>query len=154
MDTGLSGRKDLARRCILYRVPVAWWLCALFLAPGVRVPHLLNKYSPLLASVIVGVIWAAWHPDVFLAPVRRAAMFTAGAVALSVVMTVMFLHTRGSVLLATARHASVMPGKEVARISFPGRAEPPDWLRAVVVIALAAIVVLLTGKRLRLRKDA
>ncbi|HEY6371821.1 MAG TPA: CPBP family intramembrane glutamic endopeptidase, partial [Candidatus Sulfotelmatobacter sp.] len=103
---------------------------------GFLLPHLLNKYSPLLASVIVGVIWAAWHPDVFLAPVRRAAMFTAGAGALSVVMTVMFLHTRGSVFLAIARHASVMPEKEVARISFPGTAEPPDWLRAVVVFRL------------------
>jgi hypothetical protein len=46
---------------------------------------------------------------------------------------------------------SVMPGKDIARISFPAAREPPDWLRAVVVIALAVIVVVITGPRLRPR---
>ncbi len=68
-------------------------------------------------------------------------------------MTVLFLHTRGSVLLSIAMHGSVLPGKDVARISFPASAEPPDWLRALVLIVVAIIVVVIAGKRLTLRMD-
>jgi len=198
-ESGLSGVKELGRRCVLYRVPVAWWLYALFLALGVHtaatviygavhgrigpirpmelfhqwwlfyifvfglfqgplaeelgwrgflLPRVLSKHSPLVASVIVGLVWAAWHIEVFFSPLPTLALFTASAVALSILMTVLFLHTRGSVLLAIVMHGSVMPGKDIARISFPAAQEPPDWLRAVVVITLAVIVVAITGKRL------
>ena len=49
-------------------------------------------------------------------------------------MTVMFLHARGSVLLAIVMHWSIVPGKEIARISFSAAPEPPDWLRAGVFL--------------------
>jgi membrane protease YdiL (CAAX protease family) len=138
-----------------------WWLFyvfafGLFQGPlaeelgwrGFLLPRLLSKYSPLLASVILGLVWAAWHINMFFSPISTLVLFTASAVALSILMTVMFLYTRGSVLLAIVMHWSVMPGKEIARISFPAAPEPPDWLRAVVVIALAAVVVVITGERL------
>jgi len=199
IENGRSGLKDLARRCMLYRVPVAWWLYALFLALGVHavatviygavhgrvgpikpmelfrqwwlfymflfglfqgplaeelgwrgflLPRLLNQYSPLGASVILGLVWAAWHINVFFSPISTLALFTASAVALSILMTVLFLHTRGSVLLAIVMHWSVMPGKDIARITFPPGQEPPDWLRAVVVITLVVIIVAVTGGKL------
>jgi hypothetical protein len=80
-------------------------------------------------------------------------LFTASTVALSILMTVLFLHTRGSVLLAIVMHGSVMPGKDIARLWFPVAAEAPDWLRAVVVIVVAAGVVGIARKRLTLRTD-
>jgi hypothetical protein len=64
-------------------------------------------------------------------------------------MTVLFLHTHGSVLLAIVIHASVMPGKEIAKISLPAAPEPPDWLRAVLVITVAVVIVAITRGRLR-----
>jgi membrane protease YdiL (CAAX protease family) len=204
VESGLSGVKDLARRCVLYRVSIAWWLYALFLALGVHVaatviygtvhrqigpvrplelfhewwlfylfafalfqgplaeelgwrgfllPRLLQKYSPLLASVILGLIWAAWHINMFSSPPRSFAVFTASAVAVSILMTVLFLHTRGSILLAIVMHGSVLPGKEIAGISFPAAVEPPDRLRAVVVIVVAVIVVGIARKRMTRRMD-
>jgi membrane protease YdiL (CAAX protease family) len=205
VETGLPGVKDLARRCALYRVSVAWWLYALFLPIGVHMvaiviygamhgrvrpirpmelfhqwwlffvfafglfqgplaeelgwrgfllPRLLTRYSPLLASTILGIVWAAWHPDILLYPIAATTLFTASAVALSALMTVLFLNTRGSVLLAIAMHGSVLPGKEIAKISFPAAPEPPDWLRALVVVALAVIVVGITRKQMTLQKAA
>jgi len=202
IEAGRSGIKEMAHRCVLYRVSIAWWFYALFLALGVHVvatvvygavhgrvgpvrplelfhqwwllyvfafglfegplaeelgwrgfllPRLLRNYSPFLASVILGVVWAAWHINMFSSPLSWLALFTASAVALSILMTVLFLHTRGSVLLAIVMHGSVMPGKEIASISFPAAPEPPDWLRAVVVITAAVMVVGITGKRLTLR---
>jgi hypothetical protein len=184
---------------VLYRVPVAWWLYALFLTLAVHVvatviygtvhgrvgpvspmelfhqwwlfyifvfglfqgplaeelawrgfllPRLLDKCSLLEASVILGLVWAAWHINVFFSPISTWALFTASAVALSILMTVLFLHTRGSVLLAIVMHWSVVPGKYIVRSLFPAAQEQPDWLRAVVVISVAVIIVAVMGGRL------
>jgi membrane protease YdiL (CAAX protease family) len=196
---GRSGLKELAHRCVLYRVPVAWWLYALFLAPAVHavatviygtahgrvgpvrpmerfhqwwlfymflfilfqgplaeelawrgflLPRLLGKCSPLRASMILGVVWAAWHINVFFSPISTWALFTASAVALSILMTVLFLHTHGSVLLAIVMHWSVIPGKHIVRTLFPVSQEPPDWLRAAVVITVSVIMVAIMGRKL------
>ena len=51
------------------------------------------------------------------------------------------MHTHGSVLLAIGIHASLMPGKEIAKISLPAAPEPSDWLRAVLVITVAVAIV-------------
>jgi membrane protease YdiL (CAAX protease family) len=197
--TGRSGVRELAHRCVLYRVPVAWWLYALFLAlavhaiatiiygavhgsvgpitlmglfhqwwlfyvfvfglfqgplgeelawRGVLLPRLLDKYSPLEASLILGLIWGTWHINVFFSRISTWGLFTASTVAVSVLMTVMFLHTRGSVLLAIVMHWSIVPGKYIIGTLFPASQEPPDWLRAVVVIALAMTIIAVTGKNL------
>ena len=85
-----------------------WWLFyrfvfGLFLGPlaeelGWRgfLLSLLNNYSPLQASVILGLIGAAWYINVFFSPLPTFALFTASLVAGSIVMTVMLLHARGS----------------------------------------------------------
>ena len=115
---------------------------------GFLLPRLLTKYSPLTASLILGLVVAAWHINIFYAPIFTIALFTASAVAVTILSTVLFLHTRGSVLLAIVMHWSILPGRDVARISLPAAQEPPDWLRAVVVITVAALVVAATGKQL------
>jgi hypothetical protein len=101
-----------------------WWLFymfvfGLFQGPlaeelgwrGFLLPRLLNDYAPLQSSVILGLMGAAWHINVFFSPISTVALFTASIVAASILTTVMFLHTRGSVLLAIVMHWSIMPGK-------------------------------------------
>jgi hypothetical protein len=100
--------------------------------------------------MILGLIGTAWHINVFFSPIPTVALFTASLVAVSILMTVMFLHTRGSVLLAIVMHWTIVPGKDIARISFPAAQEPPDWLRAVVGIAVALIIVVATRGKLSL----
>jgi membrane protease YdiL (CAAX protease family) len=138
-----------------------WWLFyifvfGLFQGPlseelgwrGFLLPRLLNNYSPLQASVILGLMGAAWHINVFFSSISTLALFTASIVVASILTTVMFLHTRGSVLLAIVMHWSIMPGKDIARISFPAAQEPPDWLRAVVGIAVALTIIVATHGKL------
>jgi membrane protease YdiL (CAAX protease family) len=205
--SGASGLKDLARRCVLYRVPIVWWIYALFLPlallacasviygiahgkvgpvrptelfhewwlffmfafglfqgplgeelgwRGFLLPSLLEKYSPLTASLILGLVWALWHLPTrflpggpyYLRTIFGTLLFTASAVALSILMTVLFLHSRGSIQLAIAMHWSIMPSSEIVKISFPAAQLTPDWLRAVVVIVVATIVAALMGRRL------
>jgi membrane protease YdiL (CAAX protease family) len=204
---GTLGLKELVRRCVLYRVPIVWWIYALFLPLGLLacasviygvahgkvgpikptelfhewwlffifvfglfqgplgeelgwrgflLPFLLKKYSPLKASLILGLVWALWHLPSGLLPggpyyfhtISGTLLFAASAVALSIFMTVLFLRTHGSVLLAIAMHWSVMPSSEIVKISFPAGQLAPDWLRAVVVIVVAAVVVVVLGSRL------
>src|SRR5215469_6382099 len=37
LESGPSGLRDLAKRCLIYRVPTIWWIYALFLPLGVHV---------------------------------------------------------------------------------------------------------------------
>jgi len=115
---------------------------------GYLLPRLLRKHTPLNASILVGVVWAAWHFEIFFHSVAADALFAAAAVALSILMTVLFLHTRGSVLLAITMHGTGLPGKDIAQALFPTAAPVPDWLRAVVLIATALIVVAITRGKL------
>jgi membrane protease YdiL (CAAX protease family) len=148
-----------------------WWLVFtfvfnLFQGPlaeelgwrGFLLPRLLDKCSPLKASVILGIVWAVWHMPAgmvtggpyYFHTLAGTLLFTASTVALSILMTVLFLHTRGSVLLAIAMHWSVMPGKYIVSSLFPASQEPPDWLRAVVLITVAAVAVAVTDRKLSL----
>jgi uncharacterized protein len=205
--SGASGLKDLARRSVLYRVPIVWWMYALFLPLGLLacasviygmahgkvgpvkpaelfhewwlffifvfglfqgplgeelgwrgflLPFLLKKCSPLKASLILGLAWALWHLPSGLLPggpyyfhtISGTLLFAASAVALSILMTVLFLRTNGSVLLAIVMHWSVMPSSEIVKISFPSAQLAPDWLRAVVVIVVAVVVAIALGSPL------
>jgi uncharacterized protein len=196
---GRSGVKDLVHRCVLYRVPVAWWFYALLLPfavhtiatviygtahgkvgpvrlmqlfhqwwllpiflfilfqgplteelawRGFLLPRLLDRYSPLGSSVVLGLVWAVWHINVFFSPIASWTLFSASAVAFSILMTVLFLHAQGSVLLAIVMHWSVLPGKYIVEALFPAAQEPPDWLRAAVLMTVALIIVALSGRRL------
>jgi CAAX protease family protein len=94
----------------------------LFEEPGWRgfaLPRMQTRWGPLAGTVILGALWAAWHfteyltaPDFAatngggLTP-RGAAVFVLFGISLSVIMTWVFNHTRGSVLLAILLHTAV-----------------------------------------------
>jgi membrane protease YdiL (CAAX protease family) len=76
---------------------------------GFALPRLLVGRSALSASVILGLIWGIWHlPAFFIAGLPQNQLsipaFLLGGTALSVLMTWVFQHTQGSVLLAILIH--------------------------------------------------
>jgi uncharacterized protein len=78
---------------------------------GFALPRLLTSHNALVASVILGMLWAAWHlPLVWTdgAPLYQQPVWLLllDITAKSVVFTWVFLHTRGSVLLAALFHAT------------------------------------------------
>jgi uncharacterized protein len=91
---------------------------------GFALPRMQERMGPLAASVTLGVLWGLWHLPVFvLVPgynsvgsgVASIAMsvlvFTAvGTVGQSLILTWLFNHTRGSVLIAVLAHASLSAG--------------------------------------------
>lgn len=79
---------------------------------GFLLPHLQQRRSPLVASLIVGVVWFVWHVPVFWlegAAQKGSSMagFALVVVAMSILFTWVYNRTQGSVLLAVLFHTGV-----------------------------------------------
>jgi uncharacterized protein len=115
---------------------------------GFALPRLLTRYNALVASLVLGVLWGLWHlplvwtegATVYQLPVW---LFLMDVTAKSVLFSWVFLHTRGSVLLAMLLHAAtnlfvvspvVAYGAGVALLLLAALAK---WLLVVVVIVVA-----------------
>lgn len=79
---------------------------------GFALPRLVPRFGAWGASLILGVVWAAWHVPLFFMPgMPQFGMpipaFMIYTVALSVVLTYLAQRTQGSVLVATLFHGAV-----------------------------------------------
>lgn len=113
---------------------------------GYLLPRLLERYSALTASLMVGVLWGLWHLSVFLTPAfphseRSFPLFMISTTVYSVWFTWLFLRTRGSVLLATLFHASL-------NLFSPGALDPrrQEIVEVIVYGASALIVAAILGR--------
>src|SRR5918994_2796212 len=115
---------------------------------GFALPRLLTQHNALVASMILGVIWALWHLPL---------LWTEGSpmyhqpgwlplldiTAKSVIFTWVFLHTRGSVLLAMLFHGATnlfIVSPDVAStgdLTLPLLAAVAKWVLVVVVVVVA-----------------
>jgi uncharacterized protein len=115
---------------------------------GFALPRLLTQYNALVASLILGVIWALWHlPLVW---TEGNAMYhqpvwllLVDILAKSILFTWVFLHTRGSVLVAMLLHGATnlfIVSPDVAStgdLTLPLLAAVAKWVLVVVVIVIA-----------------
>jgi len=79
---------------------------------GFALPRLLPRFGSWGASAMVGIAWGLWHLPLFFIPGMPQfgapfAAFAVYTVALSVILTLLFLRTRGSVVIATLFHGAV-----------------------------------------------
>ena len=79
---------------------------------GYALPLLLEKRSPITASLILGVVWGLWHLPTFLVPGTPQyglplTAFVLLTIEYSILMTWVFLRTLGSVLIATLFHGAI-----------------------------------------------
>ena len=115
---------------------------------GFALPRLLVRHNALVASLILGSLWAAWHlPLVWTegAPLfgQPVWLLLLDMTAKSVLFTWVFLHSRGSVLLAALFHATtnlfvVSPAvADAGSVVLPLLAAGAQWALVGVVIAVA-----------------
>ena len=75
---------------------------------GFTLPRLLRKYSPLVSSLILGLIWFSWHLPLLLTNdsggQRVPFPYFLTVLALSIVFTWLYRGTKGSVLLVILMH--------------------------------------------------
>ncbi len=116
---------------------------------GLALPLLQRKMAPIWAALLLGVVWAVWHlPAFMLSSTPQSAWaltpFLVGTLALSVIVTPLFNHSHGSILLPAFFHLQLI------NPLWPD-AQPYDtWLFVVV----AAVVVWLNRKTMFLRHNA
>jgi uncharacterized protein len=115
---------------------------------GFALPRLLTRYNALAASLILGVIWALWHlpllwtegNGMFHQPVWLLLM---DVTAKSVLFTWVFLHTRGSVLIAMLFHGATnlfIVSPDVAStgdLALPLLAAVAKWVLVGIVLVVA-----------------
>jgi uncharacterized protein len=105
---------------------------------GVALPLLQRRFAPLWASIILGVIWGAWHVPAFLLSGTPQSAWSFGpffiaVVAISVILTPMFNAARGSILIAALFHF---------QMNGPAWPDAQPWDTLVFGIAAIAIVLL------------
>lgn len=115
---------------------------------GFALPRLQERYSPLVSSLLLGVVWGVWH-----VPLSYAGSTVQGevglgwyllnALGLSVIFTWLFNRTGGSVFLAILLHGSV---------NAPSAWMPPEIVESFGYItagtwAVAIVLVIATGWR-------
>jgi membrane protease YdiL (CAAX protease family) len=110
---------------------------------GFALPRMLARGRPLTAALILGAIWWAWHLPTFFIPTLSQShlsipVFLINSVALSVIMTWLYLRTGGDLLLMILVH---VVANYVAEIGVPFNAE------VIAEVACAALIVACGGLR-------
>jgi membrane protease YdiL (CAAX protease family) len=87
---------------------------------GFALPRMQLRYGPLWGTLLLGVLWAFWHLLFFLTPVHGGgpgtgfatfltnfSIFFLMVMAVAIITTWVFNHTRGSIFISNLVHASV-----------------------------------------------
>jgi membrane protease YdiL (CAAX protease family) len=120
---------------------------------GYALPRLQVGLSALLASLILGVLWAFWHlPLMIVGEVPRSDIVF--AISWTVVFTWLFNNTRGSVLLAMLMHAmnNTISGSFIGPMFSGADSVRQGWLYAALWCAVAIVLVVVAGPKHLSRK--
>jgi uncharacterized protein len=113
---------------------------------GFALPRLLgHPYGALAVSLFLGVIHAAWHLPLFLVGEMDVPSLL-GTIVGAIVVTWLFQHTQGSVLLAVLFHAANQNSGRFLSPLFTGAdAMQQHWLKLAVWVTAAVVIVLVAG---------
>jgi membrane protease YdiL (CAAX protease family) len=114
---------------------------------GFALPRLLESYSALTASLILGAVWAIWH-----LPLILVDDFTAhGAlmpVIAAIVFTWVFQNSAGSVLLAILMHMSHQNSvRYLGRVYSDADQVQQQWIGVAIWVLAVAVILAVHGSR-------
>jgi uncharacterized protein len=125
---------------------------------GFALPRMERLHGPLLASLILGVLWALWHLPEFLVPSWAASsgggglvgitLFTLTALTFTIVITWVFNNTRASLLVAILFHASIDAFTIPLAAMFPAKALASAFPLMIGFGVVAVVLIVLTRGRL------
>ncbi len=115
---------------------------------GFALPRLQKNASALRASLILGVLWGLWHIPLFLIPGSAQQgypiiAFMAMILAMSVIMTWLYNHTRGSVFVAGIFHGAF--DATFVFLGFNAGNQQLFWLLTLVMWVFAAALIFRAG---------
>jgi uncharacterized protein len=123
---------------------------------GFALPRLQERFSPLVSSLILGALWAAWHLPNALIPglsyyFYAFPQFLIYVVAMTILFTWLANNTKASVLIAWIFHAAINASGAVFALGDNVR----QWgLSAIVYAVVAVVIVIATRQTARVQKEA
>lgn len=131
---------------------------------GFALPRIQARYGPLWGTLLLGIVWAFWHLPDFLTRAQGGGpgtgwgtfftnlpVFVLLVIALAVIMTWVYNHTRGSIFIAILLHASINTAGLLPEL-FPAPGIPLFTMTNVALLVglamPALLIVLLTRGRL------
>lgn len=130
---------------------------------GFALPHLQERYGPLLGTVVLGTLWAGWHLPLFLTAWGHGGSwlsilgFFMTTIGVAIMITWVFNYTRGSLLLAILLHASLDAFGSVALITGLFQTQ---WLlknntqgQVIGLLVVPLLLILVTRGRLGFRRS-
>jgi membrane protease YdiL (CAAX protease family) len=119
---------------------------------GFATPRLLERYGVLGTVAVLGVLETLFHLPIFFNNGASAAggqngtpflAFLASAVLLVVLFTWLYQHTRGSLLIATAFHASANTWTTI--LPFPSTSPTFGWLMVAAQVVVVSLILVAGG---------
>jgi membrane protease YdiL (CAAX protease family) len=115
---------------------------------GFALPRLEQRFAPVTASVLLGLVWAAWHLPLFLVAGTFQSTIPFGGFLISTVATSVLIGTvfdggRGSVLIAALCHAATDVTIATTGVMTSGAVLFWVFVTLQVVTALGCVPVLL-----------
>ena len=119
-------------------------------------PQLMQRFSPLAAALVVGVVWYAWHVPLYAADDKLPGLgehlfFLFTCLALSVIMTWFFVKSNASTFLMIYLHDAANYSTFLRFKLFPKVASSP-WptaVYAVLLLTLATVAAVALVRRTR-----
>lgn len=120
---------------------------------GFALPRLQSRYGPLLGTLVLGALWAAWHiPGFFGGWLSGSPLaLLVSSLAFSMIMTWVYNHTRGSILLMILLHSSSNATLALGALVLPSSMPPAlssfvnnGWIPALSYTVAAIAIVLIT----------
>jgi len=118
---------------------------------GFVLPRLQAEYSALTASLLLGVLWIAWHAPLFVVPGAiqtelNPLPFLVQGIALAVVFTWLYNSTRGSLLLVVLLHGTVNAWLTSVWFLRGGVSSITLWVFAGLLGVIAVCLVVVYGR--------
>ena len=114
---------------------------------GYALPRLLAHRSPHSSALIIGVLWGILHIGIGLRAERPWLPTFLVPIGLSVVMTWLFVHTRGSLAMAMLFHFAMDYSPQF--LLFNLSLDQGIWAQAIASLALALITMVAFGPNLQ-----
>jgi membrane protease YdiL (CAAX protease family) len=116
---------------------------------GFALPRLQKRFGPLLGTVILGMLWQCWHLPLYLtewgrgAGMEQISLSVASSIGISILITWVFNHTQGSLLMAILIHAALDAFGVTLLTSFftPAWLEKNSYLALLIGFGTFAILI-------------
>jgi membrane protease YdiL (CAAX protease family) len=113
---------------------------------GFLLPRLVQRYTPLTASLLLGLIWSFWHVPLYystmIALPAVALRFFISTTCISVLIAILFFRARRSLLLTMLLHYTYNVWPPVLALVLPGihltSRGPSGWISTGLILGVTA----------------